>query len=161
MFQEEEEWIGKQGRIAMEILRLFHTLRRHMDGLAEQDGQPGPGCERGRGISGTNIFIIAYLYQNRDKDIFQKDLEENMNVRRSTISKVLGIMEQKNLIRREQVECDGRLRKIVLTQETLEGIQRWKGNSKRLEGRVTRGFTEEELDQFHYLLNKAQKNFEE
>ena len=159
MNPQEDELTRKRTMVTFEMQGLAHMIKRYMDSLAESQGLPRP--KRGRGISGTNLFIIAYLYENREKDVFQKDLEEKMNVRRSTVSKVLGIMEGKDLIRREQVAHDGRLKKIVLTQNALDGIEAFRKNSRKVESRLTRGFTEEELDQFYYLLNKAKQNFKD
>ncbi len=159
MDPQEDDLTRKRTMVTFEMQGLAHMIKRYMDSLAVSQGLPKP--QRGKGISGTNLFIIAYLYENRDKDVFQKDLEEQMNVRRSTVSKVLQIMEGKELIRRERVAHDGRLKKIVLTQNALEGIENFKKNSRRAESRLTRGFTEEELNQFYYLLHKAKKNFED
>lgn len=157
VYAQDDENTSKQTRVMFELQGLAHTIKRYLNTLAETQGLPKPGT--GKGISGTNLFIIGYLYENRDKDVFQKDLEEKMNVRRSTISKVLQIMEAKDLIRREQVEQDGRLKKIVLTETSLEGIRGWLANTKEIESKMTRNFTPEELDQFYYLLNKAKQNF--
>lgn len=159
MDPQEEELARKRRMVTFEMQGLAHTIKRYMNSLAEAQDLSMSG--RNKGISGTNLFIIAYLYENREKDVFQKDLEEKMNVRRSTVSKVLQIMEGKDLIRREQVACDGRLKKIVLTPSALKGIENFKKDSLKVESRLTKGFTEEELDQFFYLLNKAKQNFQD
>lgn len=157
MYSHEDGMTGKRNGVLMELHVLAHTVKRYMDGLAEAQGQNG--SLTGKGISGTNLMILGHLYENRGRDVFQKELEEKLNVRRSTISKVLQIMEHKGLIRREQVARDGRLRKIVLTQESLSAIENWRHTANQVETRLTRNFTEEELDQFHYLLEKAKDNF--
>lgn len=158
MYPDEHDLSDKQKRVTYELYGLGHTIKRYLDALTEKEGIPHhPG---GKGISGANLMIIGYLYENRHRDVFQRDLEEKLNVRRSTISKVLQIMESKDLITREQVEQDGRLKKIVLTQRSLEGITFWKQHSSQMESRLTRGFTEEELDQFFCLLHKAKNNLE-
>ena len=54
-------------------------------------------------LTGATSWIIGYLVHNRDKDIFQKDIEREFSVRRSTVSKTLSVMENKGLIRREAV----------------------------------------------------------
>ena len=35
-------------------------------------------------MTGTHGWAIGYFYHNRDKDIFQKDFEQEVNIRRST-----------------------------------------------------------------------------
>lgn len=155
--QEQEPFVDHT-KILFELYGLGHTIKRYMDALAESQGVPHP--KTGKGISGANLMIIAYLYENQDKDVFQKDLEEKLNVRGSTVSKVLRIMESKGLIQREQVTYDGRLKKIVLTQTSMEGIKNWMANTKKVESRMTKNFTPQELEQFDSLLRKAKKNFD-
>ena len=47
-------------------------------------------------ITRKNGWIIGdYLASNRDKDIFQKDIEYNFSIRRSTVSGILQLMEKR------------------------------------------------------------------
>ena len=46
-------------------------------------------------ISAANGYILFYLHDNKDKDVFQKDLEEYFSITRSTASKILSLMETK------------------------------------------------------------------
>ena len=71
-------------------------------------------------IKGINGWAIAYLYENREKDIFQKDFENHFSIRRSTASVILKTMEQKGLIMRESAKSDARLKKIVLTDKAID-----------------------------------------
>ena len=75
------------------------------------------GFERVKGVNG---WAIAYFYENRGNNIFQKDFEEKFSIRRSTASVILKNMEQKGLIMRVSVESDARLKKIVLTEKAIE-----------------------------------------
>lgn len=52
-----------------------------------------------------NGWVIVYLAHNSDRDVFQRDLEERFNVRRSTVSNILSLMEKKGLIKRESVDA--------------------------------------------------------
>ena len=63
-------------------------------------------------VTGTNGWIIGYLADHDDRVIYQKDLEKEFGITRSTASKVVNRMEQKGLIRRECVAEDARLRKL-------------------------------------------------
>ena len=59
-------------------------------------------------------WIIAYLYDHRDEDVYQKDIENAFSIARSTVTSILKLMEKKNYITRESVESDARLKKLVL-----------------------------------------------
>lgn len=157
--EKEKSLDRKRSEVAFEMQVLGHLMKRYMDGLTEEKKLMHP--QKGRGLSGTNLFIIGYLYENRHREVYQKELEEKMNVRRSTISKVLQIMEDKQLIIKKQAEHDGRVKTIRLSEKVLENIAAWQNNMHILENRMMAGFTEEELEQFLYLIHKAKQNFED
>ena len=41
-------------------------------------------------------WIIRYLYENREQDIFQKDIEQRFAVGRSTVTNLLQLMERRD-----------------------------------------------------------------
>ena len=55
-------------------------------------------------------------------DLRQKDFEQQFNIRRSTASNILALIEKNGLIQRESVPYDARLKKIVLTDKAIEKI---------------------------------------
>ena len=81
-------------------------------------------CCQGNNIAvhnGThNGWILGYLADHENEEIYQKDIEEKFCVTRSTVSKVLKGMESKGLLRRESVSSDARLKRLVLTEEGRE-----------------------------------------
>lgn len=62
-------------------------------------------------------WILKYLYDNRDKEIFQRDIEKQFSIGRSTVTTIIQLMEKRDLIRRESVEQDARLKKVLLTEK--------------------------------------------
>ena len=44
-------------------------------------------------IPPTQMQIIGYILENKDKNIYQKDLEKVLNLTRATVSGVLATME--------------------------------------------------------------------
>ena len=80
-------------KVLVELRALNNLIRRYLFFSSSM--------EEIKSITGNNGWIIAYLGQNEDKDIFQKDIEERFTITRSTASRVLSLMEQKDLIKRE------------------------------------------------------------
>lgn len=115
------------------------------------------GLEKDR-MSRANIGIILYIYSHKDKNVFQKDLEEAFSVRRSTISSVLSLMEEKNFIRREDVKYDKRLKKLVLTDKSICLAKTLKKHRDDFESRITKDISESELLSFMETLKKIEKN---
>ena len=69
--------------------------------------------------TGVHGWAIRYFYENRNKDIFQRDFETRFSIRRSTATNMLKLMEKNGLICRVSVESDARLKKIVLTEKAI------------------------------------------
>lgn len=109
-------------------------------------------------ITGTNGWIIGYLAENTDKDIFQKDLEEEFTITRSTASKVLNLMEKKGLVERQSVARDARLKKLVLTEKAMEIKALMREDGRRMEQTLVSGFSEEELATLHGYLQRLKAN---
>lgn len=73
------------------------------------------------GVTGVQGKIIGFIYHNSNKkDIFQKDIEEQFDIRRSSVTSALQLMEKKGYIRRISVSEDARLKKILLTEKGEE-----------------------------------------
>ncbi len=111
-------------------------------------------------MTGTHGWAVGYFYRNRDKDIFQKDFEQEFNIRRSTASSILSLMEKNDLIRRENVPYDARLKKITLTQKALDIQAVVIEAIDRFEGTMKQGISDEELSVFFSVLDKINKNME-
>lgn len=139
--------------VGMEVHSLTKLIKRHL--------KKSTNFQYARSITGTNGWIIAYLAENRHKDIFQKDLEKKFSVTRSTVSKVVKLMEQKGLIERQGVPYDARLKKLVLTSEALALHKAIRDDIKNLEASLTRGFTKEEINKFFSYIERMKSNLAE
>ncbi len=112
-------------------------------------------------IKGINGWVISYFYENRDKDIFQRDFEEKFSIRGSTASRMLKTMEQKGFIERQCVANDARLKKIVLTEKAIKQHNIIMNDIIKREKRLKNGIDEEDLDVFFKVMNKLTANMEE
>ncbi|MBR6510474.1 MAG: MarR family transcriptional regulator [Clostridia bacterium] len=108
-----------------------------------------------------NGWALNYFYENRDRDIFQRDFEQKFSIRRSTASKMLKSMEQNGFIERVSVESDARLKKIVLTDKAIEQHKRILEDIERREKILRKGLTETEVKQFLNILQIITANMEE
>lgn len=105
-------------------------------------------------------WIVRYLYENIDKKIFQKDIEKEFSINRSTVTNILKLMEKKGYIVRKCVENDARLKKLELTEK---GIQLYKDISSTidiLDKETLKGIDENDLKIFYKVLNQIRKNSE-
>ncbi len=110
---------------------------------------------------GVNSHILFYLYKNREKDIYQKDIEEAFSIRRSTATGVLQRMEKSGLVTRTPCSFDARLKSLSITDKALSILQKIDESIEQTETIVRKDISEEELDIFFKVINKMIKNMEE
>ena len=139
-------------RIGFEISHCSRLIRRHMDANALKSYIDE--------ITGTHGWALKYFYQNRDRDIFQRDFEKEFDIRRSTASNILALMEKNGLIERKAVESDARLKKIILTKKALELHHKVDDAFSKMEEGIAQGITEEEKDTLFKIIEKINSNIE-
>lgn len=142
----------RQRHIGFELRNIYHmTKRRSFSDEVERR------CD---GMSDVQIWILGYLYAHRNADVFQRDLEEEFNIRRSSVSSVIGAMEEKGLIERRSVASDARLKLIVLTDAAVELQEMIMRDIDEFERRLRAGISDEELESFFRVLSKIKANLE-
>lgn len=63
----------------------------------------------------VQMSIIDFLSHNKDKELFQRDIENEFFIQRSTATIALQRMEKKDLIYRKSSAHDGRQKSVYLT----------------------------------------------
>ena len=75
--------------LGLEIHRLEKMMaRRRGYSAAHQDAD----C-----LTGMHGYLIRYLYENRGRDVFQRDIEKAFSISRSTVTVTLQLMEKNGL----------------------------------------------------------------
>lgn len=137
-------------RVAPSIRRMNHLMGRNIEAHVRERGMDE--------ITLMHGWIIRYLFANKGKDIFQKDVEKQFCVGRSTVTNILQLMEKKEYLRRESVEQDARLKKLVLTEKGIGLHQCMEHLIDELDRMTIEGITDEELDVFFRVLDKLEVN---
>ena len=109
-------------------------------------------------LSVINGRILGYIYENRKREVFAKDIETEFMVTRSTVSKVIDTMESKGLIKRVAIERDARLKKLVLTESAEEMVRKIQKELKDFELKMLEGFSEDEKEQLISYLDRMTTN---
>ncbi len=142
----------KEHQIGVEIRIIGNLIIRQLNGL---------GCDfEGTGLTGPQGLVLKYLYDHQPEDIFQKDIEANFNIRRSTATGLLRSLEHNGFITRIPVHHDARLKKVVLTQKAIQLEQSLAQYLWKVENLLTKDLTEQEIANLHEILLKMRKNLE-
>ena len=138
----------------MLALRMVNMgIRRQIEAFRNQNGLDA--------AAGTNGWVLGFLSEHENEDVYQRDLEKELGVCRSGISKLVATLEKDGLIERSRVASDDRLKKIVLTENGRAVTALIHENCRQLEEMLTNGFTPEETKQLLEYLDRMQHNLTE
>ena len=130
--------------IGAEIGMLHNLLRRQMACMTEKTANAA-------NVTGMQAMIVHHLIiHEKQGDIFQKDLEN-----------ALQLMEQHGIIRREPVEHDGRLKRLVLTEQARAMDEYITERMQQMEQLLRQGITEDELKGWFAVCEKIRSNLEQ
>lgn len=112
-------------------------------------------------ITVMNGWILRYLSKNEGKEIFQKDIENEFGITKSTVAGIIKLMEQKGFITRVSVPRDARLKKLVLTDMGREYEEKMGSQMRRNNMKLRKNITDEELEVFLRVIDKIKQNVKE
>lgn len=117
-----------------------------------------PALRENEKLTGIQVWILNFLFRRGAAETFQRDVEAEFHIRRSTATELLKQMEKNDLIRRVPVRYDARLKKIELTDYAAEVKKQIEEQICRTDRRLTEGFTDEELDLFFRFVERFEQN---
>ncbi len=109
----------------------------------------------------TQMQIISYIIKHQNEEVYQKDLEEVLNLRRATVSGVLHTMEKNNLIKRITDSKDTRVKKIILDGKTQEIFNKNEKKIEKLEKIITKDISKNDMEAFMKVIQKMKNNINE
>ena len=150
-----------------EKIRNMHTGRlvRMLNHQLKRNQKPEEAVEDDE-LTPMQRHILNYiLLETLHRDIYQKNLEEEFQVRKSTVSGILKLIEKNGFIYRESVKEDARLKRILPTKKAEALRPSILEHIHETEIRMTEGVSEEDLFLCKKVLyqmcqNLAEKNRE-
>ena len=106
----------------------------------------------------TRVQWIAMYYLLKHGELSQKELGEKMDIKESTVARLLDRMEEEGLIIRTQVKEDRRVKYIKLTPKGTERIEELLPEGQKMSELFSMGITEEEIQVFKRVLQKFMEN---
>ncbi len=140
--------MNKERKIAFEIKLLDNLISRKIIENKKENKK----------LSHVQVSILKYLIENKEKTVYQNDLETFLSVRRSTISGILKTMEKQNLIKRIDSLKDARKKEIILTDYSYKKSKLMKKKVTEFETLLTKSISYEELDVFFKVVDKIKEN---
>lgn len=106
-------------------------------------------------------WMIGYLYHRKGEEVFQKDMEADFHMAKSSVTAALQGLERGGYIKRVPVERDGRLKKIVLTEEGERFHQSVEIGVLEMEKHMADGLAPEQMTEIFAMLQQIKNNLEE
>lgn len=141
-----------QEDIGFQIRTLSHLVKRVVD----QTAFAGENEQ----LTGMQGWIIGYLYNNRHKEVFQRDIQQQFSIRRSTVTGILQLMEKNGLITRSSVDRDARLKRLELTPRAIALHEHLGRSVREVEDRMNHCLSPQEKKTFLQLCQKIRDNLE-
>ena len=145
-----EEDVLTNRQLGFELKAANNMIRRKMEVIfAQQDSHE---------LNGMQGPLLGYLYhKSRNGDVYQKDVEREFRIRRSTATVMLQSLEQKGYLIRVATE-DARLKRILLTEKAIEHHNMIEEQIRIFNRELEDGITEEEKRTFLTILDKMMQN---
>lgn len=138
--------------LGREIICLSRKMGRYLFSTANH--------EKIKETTSSGGWAIAYIGDRPEKDVFQRDLEKEFGITRSTASKNIDLLERDGFITRQKVEHDARLKKLVLTEKAESILDLIKADRDELERTLVKGFSGGELKTLHGFIERLLSNLE-
>ena len=92
-------------------------------------------------VTNTHGYVLKYLAQRENEEVFQRDIEKEFAISRPTVSEIINAMEKNGMVERKAVERDARLKQIIITEKgkALNALvrQEFDAFEERLSGLIT------------------------
>ena len=141
----------KKKEVGLAVKELANLLKRYTFGSLKPESD----------VTMMQGWIIGFLCSNSDRDMFQKDIEQRFEIRRSTATSMLQLMEKNGYITRHSVDYDARLKKICITEKAKLLHKSILDRIEATEKQMLTGISNEELDAFFSTIEKMKNNIKD
>ena len=147
--QKQQKGMDDAARDVGRLINMAsHQLKRQMCAHEAEDS-----------LTNMQRHVLHYiLFQSMRRDIYQRDVEKEFQIRRSTVTGTLQLLEKKGFIRRESVEWDARLKRVVLADKGEGSREYVLDNIRYAEGVLREGSPEEKLRSYLEVLEQMSAN---
>lgn len=136
-----------------DIFRIFiNTMETSVQELAKKHGVEH--------LAGPQGFTVSYLFENRDKEIFIKDIEERLRISKSVASNLIKRMEKNGFIQVKPSLKDKRYKQIVLTELGFDKAEKIKVFRSKIEEIILKDIDKKNLEVARRVFLQIKSNLE-
>lgn len=105
--------------------------------------------------------VLFFIYFRRDDKTSMKDIEEHMKVTHPTVIGIVKRLEEKGFVTTAPDPEDRRVKLVVTTQKTTKMIKKLDQGKRRMDEKLLKGFTEQEVKELRRMLFMIEDNLKE
>lgn len=139
---------------------IGHSIKTINNLMCRQFDRDRKRC-MGEDATVMHIWILIFIAKRGDRPTYQKDVEKEFEISKSTVTNILKLMEKKNLITRESVIYDDRLKKLCLTDKGRQITESMKQNARASDKNLVKGIEPDKLRIFYEVLDQIKCNIEQ
>lgn len=134
--------IGKEMREVQQLLHRKYELKK------EQQSEK---------LTQVQVHVLMYIHRHEGQ-VFQKDIEQHLKVRRSTASQILNVLERESYVERMRLDSDARMKEIVVTDKTLALIDSMERHMKETESMLRVNISKDDMETFFKVIDQIKEN---
>lgn len=134
--------IGKEMREVQQLLHRKYELKK------EQQSEK---------LTQVQVHVLMYIHRHEGQ-VFQKDIEQHLKVRRSTATQILNVLERESYVERMRLESDARMKEIVVTDKTLALIDSMEKHMKETESMLRVNISDNDMETFFKVIDQIKEN---
>lgn len=137
-----------------ELKRINNQIKRKIDA--------DPVFIEQNKTTGSRGYVIGFINRKNSagEEVYERDIEKEFGIRRSTATQMLNSMEENGLIERVSESSDKRLKRIVLTKKAKECHNIVCAKLDKIDEELTGLLTQEEFSQLKNILEKLKEGLQ-
>ena len=126
------------------IFRMIHTaIDQQLSNRAQE-----------MDLTSAQIFVLHYIIRHDKDDVFQKDIEERLELSHATVSGLIARLESKGFLECVPGKTDKRFKCLCATEKARRCEEQMHLSIEQTERNLLDGMTEEEIEQFKIYLDR-------
>lgn len=111
-------------------------------------------------LTSAQLSLMSYLLDHKSEKVTQKDIAEELEIKHTTVIGLVRRLEEKGLVRSVTDPDNRKYRNISLTSKAMKVEEKIRDHRRTMDEALSKGLTDEEVEQLRILLQKVRKNLD-
>lgn len=146
-------------KIGYEIIALGHLLKREQERTNEEAKRRLFGDDKL--AKSVDLNLLHFLAFNKDKEIYQKDIEKYLSLTPPSVSNKLRTLEKLELVERKYSKKDTRLKQVTLTKKAFELNEKAQVEMVSIETKIADSLSPKQMKKLSSIIADLKDVFED